>query len=121
MLHCPYHFAAAHVDASPLTTYGPRHLGKNRKTIPDGLERYNHLLSAGIQRWLPRTLAFCKNTVRLVVICCDNAEVEQKIRDTLGAKWDGEIMVKLENEVPRWAWENRERLIRLLDLEHVFA
>ncbi len=65
ILQCPYHFAAAHVDGSPWTTYGPRHLTQH---VPNGLERYNHLINAGIQQWLPRTLAFCKDTVKLVLI-----------------------------------------------------
>jgi hypothetical protein len=120
ILHCPYHFAAAHVDASPWTTFGPRHLEANVQNIPHGLERYNHLLNAGIQTWLPRTFEFCKDTVRLVVICLRNAQIEQKIREALGPEWNGEIVVMSKNEVPRWAWENRDELIRLLDVENIF-
>jgi hypothetical protein len=117
ILHCPYYFAAAHVDASPWTTYGPRHLAQH---VPNGLQRYNELLNDGIQNWLPSTLEFCKDTVKLVVNCSGNVQVEQKIRDTLGPEWNGEIVAMPNTKVPRWAWENRNRLVRLLDLENVF-
>jgi phosphoglycolate phosphatase-like HAD superfamily hydrolase len=118
ILHCPYHFAAAHVDASPWTTYGPRHLAQYN---PTGLQCYNELLNDGIQNWLPKTLGFCKDTVKLIVNCSGNMQVEQKIRDTLGPEWNGEIVAMPNNKVARWAWENRNRLIRLLDLENTFT
>ncbi len=89
------------------TTFGPRHLEANIQNIPNGLEHYNHLLNAGIQTWLPRTFDFCKDTVKLVVICLRNAQLEQKIREALGPEWNGEIVVMSKSEVPRWAWENR--------------
>jgi hypothetical protein len=127
-LHCPYYLAAAHVDASPWTTYGPRYLAEN---VPDGLPLYNQLLDAGIQNWLPKTLEFCKDTVKLVIICptsenrcqAESARlpvIKQKIRHTLGPEWNGKIVIQTKNQVPQWAWENRKDLVRLLDMEEVF-
>ena len=118
ILHCPYHFAAAHVDASPWTTYGPRHLAQYN---PAGLQCYNELLNDGIQNWLPKTFEFCKDTVKLVVNCSGNVQVEQKIRDMLGPEWNGEIVAIPNNKVARWAWENKDRLIHLLNLEDTFT
>ncbi len=116
ILHCPYHLAAAHVDASPWTTYGPRHLAQN---VPNERQTYQRLLDAGIQNWLPRTLEFCKDTVKLVVICLEDAQaMAQTIRHSLGQ--NVRIVIMPKNQVPRWAWEKREELICLLDLENVF-
>jgi hypothetical protein len=127
ILHCPYTFAAAHIDASPWTTHAPYYLRQNH---PHLLPLYNELLADGVQNWLPRTLGFCKDTVKLVIICPASDTpghieaarlqvIEQTIRHLLGQEWNGEIVIKPKNLIPRWAWENRERLIRLLDLENV--
>jgi hypothetical protein len=128
ILNCPYHFAAAHVDASPWATHAPSYLRRNN---PQLLGLYNELMDAGVQNCLPRVLGFCKDTVKLVIICktSDNPSpaeaaripvIEQKIRHSLGPEWNGEIVIKPKNQVPQWAWENREDLVRLLDLKEVF-
>jgi hypothetical protein len=117
ILQCPYNFAAAHVDISPWTTYSPTYLQNN---LPAVSNLYNQMIDAGNENWLPRTLEFCKDTVKLVIICTGNLQVEQRIRDTFDPGWNGEIVVMPRGKVPRWASENRERLIRLLDLEHIF-
>ena len=54
ILHCPYTFAAAHVDASPWTTHAPSYLAQT----PHLLDSYNELLDDGVQNWLPRILGF---------------------------------------------------------------
>lgn len=127
-LHCPYHLAAAHVDVSPWATHAPSYLKRNS---PHLLPLYNELLADGIQNWLPEVFKFCDNTVKLVIICPTSntpgqveAErlpvIRQKILDSLGPEWGGEILIRPKNQVPRWAWENRERIIQRLGLENVF-
>jgi len=128
VLHCPYRFAAAHVDVSPWTTHSPTYLAKNS---PQLLGLYNGLLADGVQKCLPRILQFCKDTLKLVIICPTSdvpgrveAErlplIENTIRHALGPKWNGRIILKPKDQVPRWAWENREEMIRLLGFEQVF-
>jgi len=128
ILHCPYHFAAAHVDASPWTTHSPTYLQRNN---PQLLPLYNELLADGVQNWLPRIIEFCKDTVKLVVICPTSdapghveatrlPKIERTTRHSLGPEWNGRIVIKPKNQLPRWVWENRKELIRLLDLENVF-
>src|SRR6266705_680824 len=128
ILHCPYYLAAAHVDISPWTTHSPSYL---RQMNPNHLSLYNELLADGIQNCLPRVLEFCQDTVRLVVICPASDTpgqveaarlpiIEQTIRRSLGTEWNGEVVVMPKNQVPRWAWENRDELIRLLDVENIF-
>lgn len=128
ILHCPYHFAAAHIDVSPWTTHAPGYLAQYN---PNLLDSYNELLNDGVHNWLPRILKFCKDTVKLVVICpmsdtpghMESAripEIEQTIRNSLDPDWNGKIVIKPKNQVPRWAWETRDELIRLLDLENIF-
>jgi hypothetical protein len=92
---------------------------------------YNELLAEGVQNWLPRIFELCKDTVKLVIICQTSEtpgqaeaarlpEIERKIRHSLGPDWNGKIVTKPKDQVPQWAWENREELIRLLDLEEIF-
>jgi 2-hydroxy-3-keto-5-methylthiopentenyl-1-phosphate phosphatase len=97
-------------------------LEANIHNIPNGLRLYNQLLDVGIQNCLPKTLEFCKDTVKLVIICSGNAQaIEQAIRQTLQERiQDVEIVVMPKSDVPRWAWENRNRLIQRLGLENVF-
>lgn len=127
ILHCRYSFAAAHVDVSPWTTHAPTYLAQKN---PHLLPLYNELLDDGAENWLPRILEYCKDTVKLVIICSSPAPghaeaarlqiVEQTIRNSLGPEWNGEIVTKPKNQIPRWTWEKRVELIRLLDLENVF-
>ena len=116
ILRCPYSLAAAHVDLSPWTTYSPTWLLGNS---PAELPLYDEMLNAGIQNSLPKTLEFCKATAKLVIICCRNTQaIKQAIRQSLGQNVRIEVMPK--NKVPQWAWENRDDLIRLLDMENIF-
>jgi hypothetical protein len=116
ILRCPYSLAAAHVDLSPWTTYAPTSLQRNR---PAALPLYDEMLNAGIQNSLPKTLEFCEATAKLVIICCRNTQaIEQAIRQSLGQNVT--IVVMSKNKVPQWAWENRDELIRLLDVENIF-
>lgn len=118
ILRCPYSLAAAHVDLSPWTTLSPTSLRSNR---PAKLPLYDEMLIAGIQNSLPKTLKFCKATAKLVIICCGNTQaiaIEQTIRQSLGQNVT--IVVMPKNKVPQWAWENRDELIRLLDVKNVF-
>ena len=125
ILHCPYSFAAAHIDVSPWTTNTPTYLART----PHRLDLYNELLADGVQNWLPRILEFCNDTVKLVIICPTSdmpgrAEaarlpvIEQKIRDSLGQ--NVRIVIMPKNQIPEWAWKNRDEFIRLLGLEEVF-
>lgn len=127
-LRCPYHLAAAHVDVSPWATHAPSYLEQNS---PHLLPLYNELLAEGIQNWLPEVFRFCGGTVKLVIICPTSNTpghveaarlpvIRQKILDSLGPDWGGEILIKPKNQIPRWAWENRERIIQRLGLENVF-
>jgi len=126
-LHCPYSFAAAHIDASPWATHPPTILAKKNPRL---LEKYNQLLDAGIQNWLPKTFEFCRDTVKLIVICSTDepkqAEarrlpvITKTIKHSLGGNWVGKIIVLPKSQFPRWAWENREELVHLLDLENIF-
>lgn len=128
ILRCPYHLAAAHVDLSPWTTYSPSWLKRNN---PAALPLYYQMLDVGIQGWLVRTFAFCKDTVKLVIICSSNEPgkledarnqaIEQTIRESLNPEWDGQIVVKPKSQLPKWAWEKRNELFRLLDVENIFA
>ena len=115
ILCCPYHLAAAHVDLSPWTTYAPTWI---QNKIPAERPLYDKMLNAGIQNSLPKTLEFCKATAKLVIICSGNARAIEAIRDSLGQNVRIEVMSK--GQAPRWAWENRDELIRLLDVENIF-
>jgi hypothetical protein len=124
ILHCSYNFAAAHVDASPWTTHAPSRLkSKQQKDL------YDKLLMDGIQKYLPRTFEFCKNTVELVaIIYSSHAEakrvpiIKEIIARSIGRlrKNNVEIIVISKNHFPRWAWENRERLKHILGTENIF-
>lgn len=116
ILRCPYSLGAAHVDLSPWTTYSPTWLQENR---PAARPLYGQMLNAGIQSSLSKTLAFCKVTAKLVIICCRNTQaIQQAIRQSLGQNVT--IVVMPKNKVPQWAWENRHELIHLLDVENIF-
>ena len=132
-LHCPYHFAAAHIDVTPWTTYSPTTLAAEDRNLPLNqrlLPLYNQLLDAGVQDHLPRVLKFCKDTVKLIIICSSDEprreeaqrlpKIEQAIRHSLSEGWNGEIVIKPKSQISRWAWENRSELVRLLDVEHFF-
>ena len=128
-LHCPYHFAAAHVDVSPWTTYSPRYLTKKN---PELLKPYNELLDAGLKDCFPQTLEFCRDTLKLVIVCSSDEPkekekarfslIEQATKLSLGPNWrrDGFLVIS-KSELPRWAWENRTRLSRLLGLDSVYC
>lgn len=126
-LHCPYHFAAAHVDVTPWTTYAPTTLAKKKDR--NLLSLYNQLLDVGVRSHLPRVLKFCNETVKLIIICSSDEPkreeakrlptIEHAIRTSLGKGWHGEILIKPKRQVCQWAWEKRERLIHLLGVEEV--
>ncbi len=128
VLHCPYHFAAAHIDVTPWTTYAPTTLAvKNRNLLP----LYNQLLDAGVKNHLPRVLKFCKDTVKLIIICSSDEPkreeskrlpiIEQAIRQSLSKDWNGKIFIKPMSQISKWAWQNQEELVSLLDLENVYC
>lgn len=128
-LHCPYYFAAAHVDVSPWSTYSPTHFARQR---PQHLESYNELLAAGLKECFPQTLKFCRDKLKVVIVCSSD-EPKQKERDrfplieeatklALGSNWNRNgFFVMSKSDLPRWAWENRDLLRRLLELENVYC
>jgi hypothetical protein len=124
-LHCPYHFAAAHIDIIPWATHAPSYLKNN----PDFLQMYNKLLKSGIQTHLPNVLEFCKDTVKLVIVTLSSDKpkaeersrlplIENTIRQSVGNSV--EIVIKTRSEFCQWAIKDQKRIIRLLNLENVF-
>ena len=135
-IHCPYHLCAAHVDASPWTTYSPTTLKKwdresGSKDYPL-LQSYNTLLDDGMSRWLPETLKLCQSTLKLVIACSSNepkeseknrlVELAKVIQRVMGESWNADQFVVLpKSRVAQWTWERRKILVQRLGMERIFT
>lgn len=122
IIGCPQKIAAAHVDLCPWTSIAPIGLAAPRRN------RFWDLVDEQMERWLAKTLARAKQTVKLVVILESPApstlEVERQdrtkqiIRGLMGA-WGGEIRIKKKEGLVEWAWTNRTALRDFIGLAGV--
>jgi len=114
---CSQKIAAAHVDLCPWTSIAP--------TKRNGFWNF---VDEQMECWLAKTLAYAKQTVRLIVILESpepsdfererQTRTKQIIHTSLGS-WGGQIRVKKKEELVDWAWKYKTSLRNYIGLFNI--
>ncbi len=132
IIKCPHKIAYAHVDLCPWTSLSPTALG-NLAGGKRRVARYWNFIDEQLNANFHKVVGFLKETVRLVVVLqSDNPsrlEIDRQqriaglIRETLGP--ERSMTVQVENltrdQLPEWAWGNKEPLGNLINFPSGFA
>ena len=122
ILKCPQKIAAAHVDLCPWTSIAPIGLTAEQR------RRFWTLVDEQMETWLARTLTHARQTAKLIIVLESpyptGFEIERQkrivniIRESF-VGWDGTIEIQNKENLPDWAWQNRQDLRQLIGFSNI--
>ncbi len=107
IINCQYGVGAAHIDASPWATFGPKHLRK----FPPSLLSYKKLLGKEAPR-LSDLVQFCSG-LKLVIVLVADEEREHTI-SAISKCFRGRVETQRQNQFAEWVWRNKRELASLV-------
>ncbi len=112
IVNCPYSLCAAHVDASPWTSYSPTTLNR-RDTTGQLVETYNAMLHADVSH-LSSVLSFSGHLKLVIVI--GKRPWMNFVCDAINQQFNGRVEVIEKSKLAGWFAENKVELSALIGI-----